>query len=108
MTAARSVTLRNALTYTIIRAHNGSRHSFVPYLPFSKDSAMTKNEAKKLHCTVEAAIAVIGGKYKTIIRRSAKDRIRFDRSWEGDRPDCPRDGQVGRRFLHPSRRGHPL
>ena len=28
---------------------------------------MTKSEAKKLHCTVEAAIAVIGGKYKAII-----------------------------------------
>ena len=28
---------------------------------------MTKSEAKKLHCTVEAAIAVIGGKHKAII-----------------------------------------
>ena len=28
---------------------------------------MTKSEATKLHCTVEAAIAVIGGKYKAII-----------------------------------------
>ncbi len=28
---------------------------------------MTKNEAKKLHCTVEAALAVIGGKYKAVI-----------------------------------------
>ena len=28
---------------------------------------MTKEQARKLHCTVEAAIAVIGGKYKAII-----------------------------------------
>ena len=33
----------------------------------TKVGEMTKSEAKKLHCTVEAAIAVIGGKYKAII-----------------------------------------
>ena len=33
----------------------------------TKVGKMTKSEAKKLHCTVEAAIAVIGGKYKAII-----------------------------------------
>lgn len=28
---------------------------------------MTKDEAKKLHCTIEATLAVLGGKYKAII-----------------------------------------
>ena len=28
---------------------------------------MTKEQAKKLHCTVEAALALVGGKYKAII-----------------------------------------
>ena len=28
---------------------------------------MTKEQAKKLNCTVEAALALVGGKYKAII-----------------------------------------
>ena len=28
---------------------------------------MTKEQARKLHCTVEAALALVGGKYKAII-----------------------------------------
>ena len=28
---------------------------------------MTKEQAKKLHCTVEATLALVGGKYKAII-----------------------------------------
>jgi hypothetical protein len=42
---------------------------------------MTKSEAKKLHCTVEAAIAVIGGKYKAIIIWWLNEESRCVMNW---------------------------
>ena len=41
------------------------------YLPLGKDERMTKEQARRLHCTVEASLALVGGKYKTMDRWGA-------------------------------------
>ena len=54
------------------------------YLPFGKDEGrMTKEQARKLHCTVEAALAL-------------QDGVFAHRPREVSRADRQGDGQVGR------------